>query len=143
MLAARERSRWLLEDRDVERHLGLAYDYTMEMLEAADPAGARARLLDPSGSEPLRRAKLWRRRALLGGGLLAPDRLLDEAESRFGLPSLELGYWAESVVERPWQLRPAAAATEPDGEWERVGSLYVPREVGEGEHDQDENQSGS
>jgi len=138
MQAARERSRWLLEDRDVERHLGLAYDFTMEMLATEAPEGVEARLLDPSGERPLRRAKLWRRKALLGGGLRSPDRLIDEAESRFGLPSLELGYWADSVVDRPWQLRPAEAATQPDGDWEKVGTLYVPREPGDAGHGHNE-----
>lgn len=138
MQAARERSRWLLEDRDVERHLGVAYDFTMEMLEAATPAAARTRRFDPSGAEALRRVKRWRRHALLSGGLAAPDRLLEEAEARFGLPSLELGYWADSVIERPWQLHPTEAATQPDGDWERVGRLYVPREAGASGHGNDE-----
>ncbi|MEZ4584960.1 MAG: zinc dependent phospholipase C family protein, partial [Gemmatimonadales bacterium] len=38
--SARERSRWALSDDDVERHLSLSYDLTMEMLhEVAELAG--------------------------------------------------------------------------------------------------------
>ena len=105
MRAARERSRWLLTDQDVERHLGLAYDVTMDMLAGAerDPKLARARSLDPIGAHALRAAKRLRRTELDLGTLGSPTRLLDLAEERFGVRALELGYWAESRVERPWR----------------------------------------
>lgn len=126
MQSARERSRWLLTDADVERHLAVAYDFTMEMLGEAGTAG-RALELDPSGAEPLRRAKRWRRQVLLAGAR-GPERLLDAAEEKFGLPRLDLGYWATSEVSRPWIQ---AGTVEPVGEWKRAGSLYVPQELPE------------
>jgi hypothetical protein len=102
MQSARERSRWLLTDLDVERHLALAYDFTMTTLSDAEQLAGVVREHDPSGAEPLRRAKRWRRRALLDGALLEPERMIDQAEERFGLPTYDLGYWRDSVVERPW-----------------------------------------
>ncbi len=107
MQAARERSRWLLVNQDIERHLGVAYDYTLDVLAAVDrdPISARARTLDPSGGSALRAAKRLRRRALDVGQLGSPARLLELAEERFGVRSLELGYWARSLVERPWIAR--------------------------------------
>ena len=76
----------------------------MEMLAAAEngSSGARARSLDPIGAQALRTAKRFRRRELDLGALGSPARLLDLAEERFGVRSLELGYWARSGVERPW-----------------------------------------
>ena len=111
--AARERSRWELTDRDVEQHLAVAYDFTMEVLTAIGDRAGRAREYDPSGAEPLRRVKRWRRRALFDGALLEPDRLLELANERFGLPSVELGYWAGSMVKRPW-VEVAALLVPPD-----------------------------
>ena len=113
MDAARQRSRWLLTDQDIERHLGIAYDVTMEMLAAAEngSSGARARNLDPIGAQALRTAKRFRRKELDLGALGSPARLLDLAEERFGVRSLELGYWARSGVERPWIEGPRLAST--------------------------------
>jgi hypothetical protein len=134
MQAARERSRWLLTDTDVERHLAVAYDFVMDLLAAVGSRVARARELDPSGHEPLRRVKQWRRKALLKGGLLDGDRMLELAQERFGLPSVNLGYWTESLVERPW-LSGAPSLPAPDGAaapgdegWKKLGHLYVPDE---------------
>ncbi|MGE0553485.1 MAG: zinc dependent phospholipase C family protein [Gemmatimonadales bacterium] len=100
--SARERSRWALSHDDVERHLSLSYDLTMEMLHEVAALAGHARRLDPSGAEALRRVKQWRRRALLGGGLIEPERLLTEAEERYPLPSTDLGFWRSSFIERPW-----------------------------------------
>ena len=113
MDAARQRSRWLLTDQDIERHLGIAYDVTMEMLIAAEngSTGARARNLDPIGVQALRTAKRFRRKELDLGTLGSPARLLDLAEERFGVRSLELGYWARSGVERPWIEGPRFASS--------------------------------
>lgn len=102
MQAARERSRWLLTDEDVERHLALSYDFVMETLAETADRGGIARTLDPSGETPLRRAKRWRREALWQGGLWVPERMVDVAEQRFGLPNPALGFWQSSIVERPW-----------------------------------------
>jgi zinc dependent phospholipase C len=104
MDAARQRSRWLLTEQDIERHLGLAYDVTMEMLATAEAGtgAGRARSLDPIGAQALRTAKRFRRKELDLGALGSPARLLDLAEEQFGVRSLELGYWAGSRLERPW-----------------------------------------
>lgn len=100
MQAARERSRWLLTDDDVERHLALAYDFAMEVIAGTD---ARAGVLDPSGAAPLRRVKRLRRTILLGGGWYAPERLIATAEEEFGLPADPLRYWGDAILERPWR----------------------------------------
>ncbi|MEZ4456562.1 MAG: zinc dependent phospholipase C family protein [Gemmatimonadales bacterium] len=104
MLAARERSRVLLTDADVERHLGLSYDFVMETLAEAGRRAGAARQFDPSGEAQLRRARRWRRDALWRGGLWLPERMVEAAEERFGLPMIDLGFWKSSTVERPWEL---------------------------------------
>lgn len=111
MQTARDRSRWLLEDQDVERHLRIAYDLTMELLEAAPGGsqGTKARALDPNGAQALRAAKRLRRKELGVGSLGSPGRLLELAEERFGARSLELGYWNQSSIARPWADRPGVA----------------------------------
>jgi hypothetical protein len=109
MQAQRDRSRWDLTDVDVERHLGTAYDVTVEMLAAAEDGsleGLTARGLDPNGHQALKAAKRLRKRVLDHGTLGSPSRLIELAEESFGVRSLELGYWARSGVERPW-LAPA------------------------------------
>ncbi|MGH7561144.1 MAG: zinc dependent phospholipase C family protein [Gemmatimonadales bacterium] len=102
--AAGERSRWLLDPLDLERHLAVAYDYTVEVLASMEGAVAasRARSLDPSGAHALRVAKRLRRRALELGKLGSPARLLEHAEEKFGVRSLELGFWSRSRILRPW-----------------------------------------
>lgn len=113
MQAARERSRWLLTDHDVERHLALSYDFVMETLGAIDARGGLARRLDPSGETPLRRAKRWRREALWTGGLWAPERMLEVADEKFGLPDERLGFWQSSTVNRPWLALASQAELNP------------------------------
>jgi hypothetical protein len=111
---ARDRSRWLLTDLDVERHLGLAYDVTVEMLSAAEGGDFEkltARTLDPNGAHALRAAKRLRKRELDHGTLGSPSRLLEVAEESFGVRAMGLGYWARSRVERPWTV--PATAPEP------------------------------
>jgi hypothetical protein len=117
LLAARERSRWLLTDRDIERHLGIAYDVTMEMLAATDQrdAATQAERLDPNGAQALRTAKRLRRRELHVGTLGSPTRLLELAEENFGIRSLELGYWARSEVLRPWLEAPESREARTSG----------------------------
>lgn len=105
MQAARDNSRWLLTDLDVERHLGAAYDVTVEMLASAEDGtleSRKARGLDPNGHLALKAAKRLRRRVLDAGTLGSPSRLLELAEDNFGVRSLDLGYWARSEVDRPW-----------------------------------------
>src|SRR5204862_33912 len=70
---------------------------------------AKVRALDPNGAQALRAAKRLRRKELGLGSLGSPTRLLELAEERFGARSLELGYWNESRIERPWADRPGVA----------------------------------
>jgi len=111
MQAARDRSRWLLDDQDVERHLRIAYDLTVEMLAEAERSSSTAtvRSLDPNGAQALRAAKRLRRKELGLGSLGSPTRLLELAEERFGARALELGYWNKSRIERPWADGPGIA----------------------------------
>jgi hypothetical protein len=104
MRVAGERSRWLLNEQDVERHLGIAYDLTVEVMAGlgAGEEGARALAFDPNGAHAISAAKRLRKRELEQGHLGSPSRLLELAEERFGVRSLELGYWARSTVVRPW-----------------------------------------
>ena len=51
---AREYSRWPLTDEDVERHLGLSFDFMMELL---NESVSSARHLDPSGERPAENGK--------------------------------------------------------------------------------------
>ena len=90
MRAARDVSRWDLTDFVVERHLALAFEFIMEMLEVKS---GRAHGLDPNGAAALRRAKAMRRSALIDGGWHNADRLEDAAERHFGLPQFEPVYW--------------------------------------------------
>lgn len=101
MRLARERSRWMLTDIEVERHLAVAYDYVMEMLRADT---SRARLLDPTGHRPLVQAKYLRRRELVKGAWADRERMLEAATGHFGLPEHPLEYWLDSALERPWLM---------------------------------------
>lgn len=110
MLAASERSRWLLNEQDVERHLQIAYDVTIEMLTAADREleQARALTLDPNGAQALRAAKRLRRKELGLGTLGSPSRLLELAEARFGARPTQGSFWSRSDLVRPWDGRNGA-----------------------------------
>lgn len=109
MQKARDRSRWFLNDGDVERHLGIAYDMSVELLAAEGRLeGLRVAALDPNGAHALRVAKRLRKRELEVGSLGSHGRLLEIAETTFGVGLLELGHWSRSVVERPWLVAPEA-----------------------------------
>jgi hypothetical protein len=95
-----EKSRWDLPDEDVERHMGVAFEYIMEVLAQDDAA---ARRLDPAGERALLMAKRMRRESLAAGGRADPGRLLETAEGHFGLPGASLDYWRESRGQRPWR----------------------------------------
>ena len=101
MTAARERSRWILTDTDVERHLGAAYDVTMEML-IQPKVSPLALNLDPIGARSIRHAKQMRRSEVLRGVWFEPDRLLPRVEEEFGLPRELPGFWQDSTIIRPW-----------------------------------------
>ena len=116
MQAARDRSRWLLTNRDVDRHLGIAYDVTVDMLAATEPNGAASpvRSLDPNGAQALRAAKRLRKRELTHGSLGSPSRLLEVADESFAVRAMELGHWAASAVDRPWLETPDELPTGDD-----------------------------
>ncbi len=82
-----ENSRWDLADAEVARYVDHSYDYIIDLLAKFDRSTPYT--LDPSGDEPLRRAKQVRRDALRTGG---SERVYEEAEKHFGLPTRSLGY---------------------------------------------------
>jgi hypothetical protein len=106
---AREYSRWALADADVERHLGLSFDYMMEFLGGADSSAFQ---LDPSGERPLKMAKVLRRRVLRSSGRRNTPELLSAAEEHFGLPSRPLTFWIRIPQRLPWRA-PESAAPSP------------------------------
>jgi hypothetical protein len=106
---AREYSRWSLADQDVERHLGLSYDFMFELLGGSDVS---AHQLDPSGERPLKTAKELRRRVLRTAGRRNPARLREEAHEHFGLPERPLEHWARIAEKLPWRA-PEGTAPSP------------------------------
>ena len=106
---AREYSRWPLTDEDVERHLGLSFDYMMEFLGSTVSPALQ---LDPSGERPLKIAKELRRRVLRDTGRRNASRLADAAAEHFGLPERPLVYWTRITRRLPWRA-PASAAPSP------------------------------
>jgi hypothetical protein len=106
---AREYSRWPLTDADVERHLGLSYDYMVALLGATDSPALQ---LDPSGERPLKMAKELRRRVLRDAGRRNVTRLETEAREHFGLPDRPLTFWTRVANRLPWRA-PESAAPSP------------------------------
>jgi hypothetical protein len=106
---AREYSRWRLTDEDVERHLGLAYDYMVELLGGEDTT---AHELDPSGERPLKMAKELRRRVLRDSGRRKRAPLEHAALEHFGLPDRPLSFWTRVTARLPWRA-PESAAPSP------------------------------
>jgi hypothetical protein len=102
---AREYSRWALADQDVERHLGLSFDYMIELLGGSI---ASAHQLDPSGERPLKTAKVLRRRVLRAAGRRNPARLRDAASEHFGLPERPLEHWVRIPQKLPWRAAEGA-----------------------------------
>jgi hypothetical protein len=97
---AREYSRWPLPDQDVEHHLGLSFDFMIELLGGPSAAALQ---LDPSGERPLKMAKQLRRRVLRDAGRRNAARLRAEAQEHFGLPERPLEYWAQISAKLPWR----------------------------------------
>jgi hypothetical protein len=106
---AREYSRWPLSDQDVEHHLGLSYDYMMELLGGPSSPALQ---LDPSGERPLTRAKELRRRVLRDAGRRNVAKLEQEAQEHFGLPGRPLAHWTRIAQRLPWRA-PEGAAPSP------------------------------
>ncbi len=97
---AREYSRWPLPDQDVEHHLGLSFDFMVELLGGPNSAALQ---LDPSGERPLKMAKQLRRRVLRDAGRRNAARLRAEALEHFGLPERPLDYWTRIPEKLPWR----------------------------------------
>jgi hypothetical protein len=106
---AREYSRWPLADDDVERHLGLSFDFMMELLTEAVSS---ARHLDPSGERPLKTAKEIRRRVIREAGRRDNTELQKAAKEHFGLPSRPLMFWSKISTKLPWRA-PEGSAPSP------------------------------
>ncbi|HEX6615865.1 MAG TPA: zinc dependent phospholipase C family protein [Gemmatimonadales bacterium] len=106
---AREYSRWPLGDPDVERHLGVSFDYMMEFLGGESSPALQ---LDPSGERPLKTAKDLRRRVLRDTGRRNVSRLESAAEEHFGLPDRPLTFWSRIPQRLPWRA-PENAAPSP------------------------------
>jgi hypothetical protein len=106
---AREYSRWRLADQDVDRHLGLSFDFMIELLGGSAPS---AHQLDPSGERPLKIAKVLRRRVLRAAGRRNRARLRDAALEHFGLPERPLVHWVRIPEKLPWRA-PEGAAPSP------------------------------
>jgi hypothetical protein len=106
---AREYSRWPLGDEDVERHLGLSYDFMVELL--GGPASP-ALQLDPSGERPLKMAKELRRRVLRQTGRRNVAGLEESAREHFGLPERPLTFWNRIPEKLPWRA-PEGSAPSP------------------------------
>jgi hypothetical protein len=97
---AREYSRWPLSDQDVERHLGLSFDFMVELL--AESASS-ARHLDPSGERPLKTAKEMRRRVMRDAGRRDTAQLQAAAKEQFGLPERAFVFWGKLQRRLPWR----------------------------------------
>jgi hypothetical protein len=106
---AREYSRWPLADRDVEHHLGLSFDYMVQLLAGV---GVTAHQLDPSGERPLKMAKELRRRVLRDAGRRNSAKLRTEAQDHFGLPAEPLAHWPLAGERLPWRA-PEGSAPSP------------------------------
>jgi hypothetical protein len=106
---AREYSRWPLTDQDVEQHLGLSFDYMMELL---GDSVVSARHLDPSGERPLKTAKEMRRRVIRDAGRRNTTQLKNAAHEHFGLPGRALVYWTIISNRLPWRA-PEGSAPSP------------------------------
>ncbi len=96
---AKERSRWDLTDEDIEGHMGLSFDFIMEVFQDTTPA---ARLLDPAGTEPLKLAKHMRREILTDHHAREQEHLHHLADQHFGLPDRPLAFWPKADIPVPW-----------------------------------------
>ncbi|HYF38475.1 MAG TPA: zinc dependent phospholipase C family protein [Gemmatimonadales bacterium] len=106
---AREYSRWPLSDDDVERHLGLSFDFMVELLNESTAA---ARHLDPSGERPLKTAKEIRRKVIREAGRRDTAELQEAAKEHFGLPPRPLNFWSKIPKKLPWRA-PEGTAPSP------------------------------
>jgi hypothetical protein len=106
---AREYSRWPLDDQDIDRHLGLSFDFMVEFLRGPTTPALQ---LDPSGEAPLKNAKALRRKVMRGGVRRRGERLVSAAQEHFGLPDRPLAFWSDMPSKLPWRA-PEGAAPSP------------------------------
>ena len=98
---ADKQSRWDIGGDAMERYMGSAFQYIMELLDSAqDPA---ARKLDPAGESSLRLAK--RMRLDVVKGLVSPPiaELELMADEHFRVPDTPVPFWKTSQAQRPWR----------------------------------------
>jgi hypothetical protein len=100
----KEKSRWDLPDAEIGGYLARSYDFIIDFLHRAE--GSEPYRLDPSGEERLRLAKQVRREVLREEG---EERLVEEADRHFGLPSVSLRYAAS--LETPLYPGPRSASS--------------------------------
>ncbi|MDJ0766732.1 MAG: zinc dependent phospholipase C family protein [Myxococcota bacterium] len=93
------RSRWDLDESDLERHMAAAYQLIMEVLLDADSIAKR---LDPSGESSMHLAKRLRLDVVRNRIPDDHDSLVKLAEENFGLPEWDLSIWQKSAIPRPW-----------------------------------------
>lgn len=97
---ADKKSRWDILSEDMEKYMGSAFQYVMELLSGdADPAPRR---LDPAGEASLRLAKKMRLKVVKS--LVSPpiEELVLMADEEFTLPDAPVPYWNVSDAHRPW-----------------------------------------
>jgi hypothetical protein len=96
-----QKSRWDIADIDMERYMGSAFQYIMELLGTEeDPAPRR---LDPSGESSLRLAK--RMRLDVVKRMVSPPvtELTQMADEHFAVPDIPVPYWRSSQAHWPWK----------------------------------------
>ena len=96
-----QKSRWDIADIDMERYMGSAFQYIMELLGTEeDPAPRR---LDPSGESSLRLAK--RMRLDVVKRMVSPPvtELTQMADEHFAVPDTPVPYWRSSEAHWPWK----------------------------------------
>ena len=98
-----DKSRWDISDALVERHMAMAYEMVMEVLN--DQEDSLANRLDPSGEASLGLAKRMRLDVMRNRLPRDPMRLSAVAGKHFGLPSHPHHFWDRSIHDRPWALR--------------------------------------
>ncbi len=107
---ADEKSRWDIADADMERYMGAAFQYVMELLGVErDPAPRR---LDPAGESSLRLAKKMRLDVVKGIRSPPVTELEQMAEEHFAVPSVPVPYWTSSDANRPWKSNSTRQVTD-------------------------------
>jgi hypothetical protein len=97
---ADKQSRWDIAGEDMERYMGSAFQYVMELLGVEEAPAPRR--LDPSGESSLRLAK--RMRLDVVKGIVSPplSQLAHIADEHFAVPQTPVPYWDVSQSHRPW-----------------------------------------